>query len=162
MAVDSTAGIPPADRVTPAADAAASSQPAAEIPQVAAAPAVATEGQNSLSPGLVAFDTGTMTVSRRAVVAPVPVRHFNTARRNVTVAWRVLDGTAVAGRDYGGPQSGVARFSEGHTFRMIFVPILGKTAATGNRSFTVELTDVSPGADLGLTHRIDVTIQDDA
>jgi hypothetical protein len=68
----------------------------------------------------------------------------------------------VAGRDYGGPQSGVARFSEGHTFRMIYVPILGNAATAGDRSFTVELTDVSPGARLGTTHRIVVTILGDA
>jgi hypothetical protein len=72
-----------------------------------------------------------------------------------------LDGTAVAGRDYGGPQSGVARFSEGHTFRIIYVPILGNAGATGERSFSVELTDISPGASLGMTHRIVVTILDD-
>jgi len=83
------------------------------------------------------------------------------ARRSVTVAWRVLDGTAIAGRDYGGPQSGVAQFVEGHTFRIIYVPILGNTAPVGDRSFAVELTDASPGASLGMFSRIVVTILDD-
>jgi serine/threonine protein kinase len=133
----------------------------ATISQPAAPPAVLVPAQEPVPPGLVTFDSGSMAVSRRAVVAPVPLRRFNKAERSVTVAWRVLDGTAVAGRDYGGPQSGVARFSEGHTFRIIYVPILGNAGATGERSFSVELTDISPGASLGMTHRIVVTILDD-
>jgi hypothetical protein len=158
----STTGPPSANEVTPTVDAGAMTRLAPVTPQVAIAPVAATRSQIPLASGLVAFDSGTMAVSRRAVVAPVPVRHFSTVRRSVIVAWRVADGSAVAGRDYGGPQSGVARFSEGHTFRMIYVPILGNAAATGDRSFTVELTDVSPGASLGTTHRIVVTILGDA
>ncbi len=131
-------------------------------PQVAAPSTVPAPAREPLPPGLIAFDAGSMVVSRRSVVAPVPLRHFSRAARSVTVAWRVLDGTAVAGRDYGGPESGVARFSEGHTFRMIYVPILRNAGATGDRSFTVELTDASPGASIGMTRRIVVTIQDDA
>lgn len=137
-------------------------QVAPVTPREVSTPTVETGAQGSPAPGLVAFDAATMTVSGRAVVAPVPVRHFSTSRRSVTVAWRVLPGTALAGRDFGGPQSGVARFSEGHTFRMIFVPLLGDANATSHRSFTVELTDVSPGASLGTTSRIVVTILDDA
>ncbi len=130
-------------------------------PKAVVAPAVLHPSQQPQAPGLVAFDAASMTVSKRAVVAPVPVRHFNTSKRSVTVAWRVLDGTAVSGRDYGGPQSGVAKFAEGHTFRMIYVPILGNADAMGDRSFTVELTDDTLGASLGLTRRIVVTILDD-
>ena len=78
------------------------------------------------------------------------------------VAWRVVAGTALAGRDYGGPESGVGHFSEGHTFRMIFVPLLRDANATDNRSFTVELTGVSSGARLGVKNRIVVTILGDA
>jgi hypothetical protein len=45
---------------------------------------------------------------------------------------------------------------------MIYVPILAGVDTMGDRSFTVELTDASPGASLGMTQRIVVTIQDDA
>jgi hypothetical protein len=162
MTSGSVAGIPPAGVDIPTTDAAALALPAPAIPKVDAVQTGATEAQYPVAPGLVAFDSATMAVSRRAVVAPVPVRHFSSVRRGVTVGWRVLDGTAVAGRDYGGATSGVAQFREGHTFRMIFVPILGNSKATGDRSFTVELTDVSPDASLGTTHRIVVTILDDA
>ncbi|MGH8198468.1 MAG: protein kinase domain-containing protein [Steroidobacteraceae bacterium] len=112
-------------------------------------------------PGLVAFDASSMVVSSRAVVAAIPVRHFTRERRSVAVRWRAIDGSAVAGRDYGGPQSGVANFTDGHTFRIIYVPITVAPQAAGDRAFTIELTDASPGASLGIMSRIVVTIQDD-
>jgi hypothetical protein len=43
-------------------------------------------------PGLVAFESAMMSVSSRAIVAAVPVRHFANSRRQVDVGWRVLDG----------------------------------------------------------------------
>ncbi|MGH8130792.1 MAG: Calx-beta domain-containing protein, partial [Steroidobacteraceae bacterium] len=115
-----------------------------------------------LRPGLVVFDTASMVVSERAVVAAIPVRHFNRAGRGVEVGWRAIDGTAVAGRDYGGPQTGLAKFAEGHTFRIIYVPIVSDVRAAGDRSFTVELTGTSDGASLGVTRSVVVTILDDA
>ncbi len=112
-------------------------------------------------PGFVSFDSGSMVVSGHAVVAAIPVRHFARARRSVEIGWRVVDGSAIAGRDYGGPKSGVAKFTEGHTFRIIFVPILSTVRATADRTFTVELTDASRGAGIGPAQRIRVTIQGD-
>lgn len=147
---------------TPVEDAAELARLAPPLSQVAQVLVPAPEVQHLPAPGLIAFDSATMVVSSRAVVAPVPLRHSGTARRSVTVAWRVLDGTAIAGRDYGGAQSGVAHFAEGHTYRMIYVPIVGNRRDAGDRTFTVELTDVSPGVRLGMTSRIVVQIQDDA
>ncbi len=112
--------------------------------------------------GLIAFEGASMIVSGRAVVAAIPVRHFSRERRGAKVGWRVTDGSAVAGRDYGGPPSGMAKFAEGHTFRIIYVPIMTGGRVTNDRTFTVELTDASTGAELGLMHRILVTIQGDA
>lgn len=109
-------------------------------------------------PGLVFFDGPKMIVSNRAVVAAIPLRHLNRARRAVNVSWRILDGSARAGRDYAGPASGVEPFIEGNSFRILYVPILPNARATPDRSFTVELTGVSGGADLGPTPRIEITI----
>ena len=97
-------------------------------------------------------------MSNQAVVAAIPLRHLNHARRPVNVRWRAIDGTAVSGRDYAGPQSGVEPFIEGNSFRILYVPILPNAGATRDRSFTVELTGVSEGAELGPTPRIEVTI----
>jgi hypothetical protein len=102
-----------------------------------------------------------MIVSGRAIVAAIPVRHLTPTRRGVEVGWSVIDGSAIAGRDYAGSQAGVAKFAEGHTFRIIYVPIITKARATSDRTFTVELSGASTGASLG-TARILVTILGDA
>jgi hypothetical protein len=109
-------------------------------------------------PSLVSFDAAAMTVSGRAVVAAIPLRHLSRVRRAVDVHWRLLDGSARAGQDYGGPTTGVESFIEGHSFRILYVPILAATPPTRDRSFAVELTEVSGGASLGPTERIEVTI----
>jgi serine/threonine protein kinase len=137
--------------------------PAAPLAQAAAQPPLAAFAQSAgAGAGLVSFDSSTMVVSNRALVAAIPLRHFNLSRQSVTVTWRAIDGTARAGRDYGGPQSGSEWFAEGHTFRILYVPILVDLRARGDRTFTVELTGASTGVDLGSLRRIDVTILDDA
>ena len=103
-----------------------------------------------------------MIVSKRAVVAAIPLRHLNRARLDVEVSWRVIDGTARAGRDYGGPTTGVETFVEGNTFRILYVPIVTNARATEDRTFTVELTGTSAGATVGTMRRIEVTILGDA
>jgi Protein kinase domain len=139
------------------------------VPEAFAAPAfeVVTpppETQTVAMPpaGFVAFEYEQMSVSSKALVAAIPVRHFTDGPRVVEVGWRVLEGSAVAGRDIGGPQSGVARFTEGHTFRVIYVPITIDTSTVGERTFAVELTDASADAALGAMRRVIVTIVDDA
>ena len=138
---------------------------AAEVPAVGSpAEALATlatpeETIPAVGPsGLVFFDGPRMIVSNTAVVAAIPLRHLNHARRAVNVSWQILEGTARAGRDYAGPASGVEPFIEGNSFRILYVPILPNARATTDRSFTVELTGVSDGADLGPTPRIEITI----
>jgi hypothetical protein len=126
-------------------------QPLVELP-------VAAESR----PGFVAFESDALAVSSRAVVAAIPVRHFTDGPRSVEVGWRVLEGSARAGRDFEGPLSGVARFAEGHTFRVIYVPITIHPGTIGERTFAVELTQASGGAGLGAMRRVLVTILDDA
>ena len=133
----------------PAANAKSSST-AAEVPEqlpVASGPS-----------GLVFFDEPRMVVSNQAVVAAIPLRHLNRARRPVNVHWRTIDGSAVSGRDYAGPSSGVEPFIEGNSFRILYVPILPSAGPTPERSFAVELTGVSDGVELAPTARIEVTI----
>ena len=135
----------------------------AEVSAVAtSAEALAATGQESIPasgpPGIVFFDGPRMIVSNRAVVAAIPLRHLNHARRAVNVSWRILDGSARAGRDYAGPTSGVEPFIEGNSFRILYVPVLPNTGPTPDRSFTVELTGASDGVDVGPSPRIEVTI----
>jgi serine/threonine protein kinase len=150
---------PPAQALAPSplpATRTAAANAASNAPAATEAP-----GQSPVArgpPGLVFFDGPRMVVSNQAVVAAIPLRHLNHARRPVNVRWRVIDGTAVSGRDYAGPQAGVEPFIEGNSFRILYVPILPNAGATRDRSFTVELTGVSEGAELGPTPRIEVTI----
>lgn len=127
------------------------------LPQTAASPDVAPV-HAGLPPGLVSFDSSRMVVSKRALVAAIPLRHLNRARREVEVSWRVVEGTARAGLDYGGPTTGVETFVEGNTFRILYVPIVANSRTTENRTFTVELTGTSAGATVGTMRRIEVTI----
>jgi serine/threonine protein kinase len=150
---------PPA-QVLPPSPLPATRPPAANAASNAPAAIEASEQSPVASgpPGLVFFDGPRMVVSNQAVVAAIPLRHLNHARRPVSVRWRAIDGTAVSGRDYAGPRSGVEPFIEGNTFRILYVPILPNAGATRDRSFAVELTGVSEGAELGPTPRIEVTI----
>lgn len=109
-------------------------------------------------PGLVFFDSPRMIVSRHAVVAAIPMRNLGKARRSVTVNWRILEGGARLDRDFGGPVSGAESFVEGNSFRILYVPILQDPGATQDRRFTVEMTAVSAGTELGPTPRVEVTI----
>jgi len=149
---------------------------AASVPVAAAAaepaedkPAAEVSAPEDVAPALpgptgqVAFDQPAMTVSNRAVVAAIPLRHvtFGGPGRDARVNWRIIEGSARSGRDFGGAESGVETFPAGNTFRMLYVPVLANPDATRDRTFVVELTDASPGIQLGRTSRVAVTILGD-
>ena len=113
-------------------------------------------------PGMVFFDAAGMVVSKRAVVAAIPMRHLSRVKRAVTVNWRLIEGSARPGRDYGGPESGVESFVEGNSFRILYVPILANPGGARDRQFTVEMTATSPGTELGPTPRVVVTVLGDS
>ncbi len=113
--------------------------------------------------GQVSFELAAMAVSNRAVVAAIPLRHasFGDEPRDARVNWRIIEGSARPGQDFGGPESGVESFVSGNTFRILYVPIVANPPATRDRTFVVELTAASPGVELGPTPRIAVTILGD-
>lgn len=112
-------------------------------------------------PGRVSLDAPELTVSRRAVAAAIPVRRLGDARHRISVAWRATDGTAVAGRDYGGPPAGTARLAEGQAVSIIYVPILTAADSTGDRTFTIALTGEARRANGAAIQVVTVTILDD-
>lgn len=128
------------------------SAPAAKLPT--AVPARASAAR-------ISFRGETMTVSRRAVTAAIPVQRSAAVRQRVTAAWKVTDGTAAAGRDYGGPRTGVARFAEGQTVSIIYVPILAGADAAIDRTFSIDLTPAATGATPAPPHRMVITILGD-
>jgi hypothetical protein len=115
----------------------------------------------SASRGLVTFDLPTMRVSNLAVVAAIPLRHLSKTPRDVRVRWRIIGGSARPGQDYGGPESGVESFVAGNNFRILYVPIIGNTATTQDRTFVVELTGATPNVEVGGAPRVAVTILGD-
>lgn len=141
---------------TPAAVRPATAGPSGATPIV-----VAPSARSPTPPAHVSFDAAAMVVSRRAVAAAIPVRRLDQPDRRVSVTWRTMDGTALAGRDYGGPQTGLASFAEGKMVHIVYVPIVNEAETAGDRTFTVELTAASPRANLGSIRRLNVTIQDD-
>ncbi len=121
-------------------------------PQAAAPPPIT---------GVVTFDQPAMLVSNRAVVAAIPLRHISSAPRDAGVQWRIIEGSARPGRDYGGPESGVESFTAGNSFRILYVPIVANPASTRDRTFVVELTGATPGVEIGDKPRVAVTILGD-
>ena len=92
-------------------------------------------GPRSL-PGLSIADAGTVTEGEKA---EFQVTLSRASGRTVTVAYRTLDGTAVAGSDYRST-AGTLRFAPGETRQTISVPVLDDATAEADERFTVELS----------------------
>jgi len=140
---------------------------AAAVPLAAAAdaladPVIEVSSNTVTSPAPVArvsFDVDSLAVSNGAIAAAIPIRRAGQLTRRASVAWRLIDGSAVLGRDFAGPRSGVARFPEGLQVRVVYVPIMAGTSIAVDRVFRIELTEPSQGLGVGALRRIDVTIQ---
>jgi hypothetical protein len=144
-------------RKVDAADSAAG-VPAAAPAVVVAAPPVITRPVPTTH---VAFESASIEVSRRAVAVAIPVRRTDGSVRQLRAGWRATNGTALAGRDYRGPSSGITRFAEGQAVSIIYVPIVADADAVGERSFTIDLTGAIAQPDAATQRRIIVTILDD-
>lgn len=105
----------------------------------------------------VSFETSAMTVTKHAVSAAIILKRVNGHSGRLRVAWRVKAGSAAAGRDFGGPLSGVAEFADLQQMRTLFVPLINNPERSGDRTFAVELTNVSKDAQI---RRVTVTIRD--
>ncbi|HEX6834896.1 MAG TPA: Calx-beta domain-containing protein [Rudaea sp.] len=77
-----------------------------------------------------------------------------------TVAYATSDATASAGSDYTAT-SGTATFAAGATTATFTIPILDDSAVEGDETFSIALSDPSPGAVLGAIANATVTIVDD-
>jgi serine/threonine protein kinase len=164
--------VPPAVPLARSTEASMPPEPApAPLPQ-SGAPAAQSQVNEESSPvepqtrpfastSLVTFDLPSMMVSNRAVVAAIPLRHLSATPRDVRVNWRIIEGSARPGRDYGGPESGVESFVAGNNFRILYVPIVANPASPRDRTFVVELTGATPGAEVGGAPRVAVTILGD-
>lgn len=148
--------LPPVPEAVPSA--ARTPEPGAPQAEPPAKPALAAPPRMT---GVVTFDQSSMVVSNRAVVAAIPLRHLSSEPREAGVQWRIIEGSARPGRDYGGPESGIESFAAGNNFRILYVPILSNPATMRDRTFVVELTGGTPGVEIGDAPRVAVTILGD-
>ncbi|MFA6523124.1 MAG: Calx-beta domain-containing protein [Candidatus Peribacteraceae bacterium] len=80
------------------------------------------------------------------------------SRGDVTVQYDVSGGTAVAGTDYT-PISGTLTFEAGDTAKNISVSVIRNTAATGNRTMNLTLSNPTGGAVLSDPFAAVITLQ---
>lgn len=126
-----------------------------------ATPATVATSQRHVRAGRLSFESATMVVSHKAVAAAIPVRRLDQPGQPLRADWRVTDGTAIAGRDFGSVRAGVVRFAEGQAVSIIYVPLVAGTgrAPADDRSFTIDLTGAAIRGNPAGVHRVVVTIQ---
>jgi len=108
----------------------------------------------------VAFAGGRLVVSRLAVSAAIPVRRNGEPTGRLEVAWRIAEGSALAGRDFSGPTSGVVVLAEGQHISTLFVPLVAATRSTGDATFTVLLEQVRGPARIAGAATTEVVLRD--
>ncbi|MGH8249457.1 MAG: protein kinase domain-containing protein [Steroidobacteraceae bacterium] len=107
----------------------------------------------------LSFSTSRMAVSSAANLAALPVRRSGPAAGITQLAWRIHERTAVAGRHFSGPLSGVVPFTEGQLASTIFIPIVPGQAESGEREFAVTIERVAGQARIGDVDRITVQLR---
>ncbi len=131
----------------------------AETPQSATA-VIGQHTQSTAAPtSTISFDTGSMAVTENAVAAAIILKRVGGGPGPVQVRWSIREGSAEAGRDFGGPTSGIAEFADFQQVRALFVPLINAAARSGDRIFSVELTNTRDVA-IAPVRNIRVTILD--
>jgi hypothetical protein len=104
------------------------------------------DGGNRNSPGTLKFAERSFQVIEGAGVARVSVERSGGERGAVSVRYQTSDGSARAGEDYTAA-SGILSWANGEGGRKTFeVPVAGDTAAEGNETVMLALSDPTGGA----------------
>lgn len=106
----------------------------------------------------VSVDSGSLVVQESAHAAVVLLRREGDLTSSTQITWRVTDGSAHLGLDFGGGASGTVRFLPGQATRALYVPMVDDPHAEGDESFTLQLS--ARTADLA-SNSVPVTIVDD-
>ena len=111
--------------------------------------------------GTIALEMDSYDVQEGAGAATLRVGRMGNTTGQVSVSYRTVDGTAVAGIDYTAA-SGVLTWATGAGgYKTLTVPILANDVVDPERDFTVELFGVGGGAVLGSLDSAEVSIADD-
>jgi poly(3-hydroxybutyrate) depolymerase len=107
----------------------------------------------------IQFGGATLSVPENWGEAIVPVLRLGDVIEPASVDYATTPGTAMAGVDFIAA-SGVLHFKTGETSGLIRVPIVNDAFAEGAKTFTLALSNPSPGAVLGATTNLRITIAD--
>jgi hypothetical protein len=110
--------------------------------------------------GTVKLSAAAYTVTESARTASIVIQRVDGKASNVVVEFVTIGGTALEGRDYSATNSSVT-FSATDVSKTVLVPILENSLVDGARSFTFQLTGISPaGGVIGAPASATVTIGD--
>ncbi|HEY1013113.1 MAG TPA: Calx-beta domain-containing protein, partial [Herpetosiphonaceae bacterium] len=112
----------------------------------------------TLNPRVLNMGASSATVGEAAGTATLTVTLSAASAAPVSVSVRTSDGTATAGSDYTAVSTTLT-FAPGQTSRTVTVPIINDTAAEGNETFNVTLSNPTGGATVGASASV-VTIVD--
>ncbi|XP_071815402.1 sodium/calcium exchanger 2-like isoform X3 [Apostichopus japonicus] len=115
---------------------------------------------NDDDPGKLEFAKNTYLVKESIGSVIITVNRVDGSDGKVEVKWTTKDIEAVNGSDYIGGE-GILIFEHGEREKNIEIPIIDDQEYEKDESFEIELSDPSPGADLGRLKKTVVTIIND-
>lgn len=110
-------------------------------------------------PVRVEVESAALTIAESSPAAVVMLRRIGDPAPPLSVTWRLVDGSALAGEDYVASKSGTARFRSGQMERTIFVPLIDDATPESAESFTLQLS--SRAVKIGGESSVVITIRDD-
>lgn len=119
--------------------------------------AAAAQARSAAPVQQVSFDVPSLAVSTRAAAAVLTLKRINGRAGRLRVSWRINSDSAVLGRDFSGPTSGVVELANWQTVQTLYVPL---AHSSGAKKFTVAITGVSGGAKVAPNESVIVTLRD--
>ncbi|MBU6400518.1 MAG: hypothetical protein KGS61_09385 [Verrucomicrobia bacterium] len=117
-------------------------------------------GDELLTVGVAQFDSAVYPVSETNGLAVITVQRTGNMATAFSVDYATSDGTARSGVKYIS-QSGTLAFAPGQTGQTFTIPIINETAAEGNETVNLTLSNPSPGGILGVRNTAVLVIIDD-
>jgi glucose/arabinose dehydrogenase len=110
--------------------------------------------------GVVSLQQNSWTANETSGQATVVVRRTNGSDGTITIDYRTVNGTAIAGQDYQS-RSGTLTFAPGQTQKSLAIKLLNDTILEGKESFSFTIDNVQGGASLLAPRTAVITIVDD-
>jgi glucose/arabinose dehydrogenase len=112
------------------------------------------------NPGVIRLDQSAISVNETAGTVTLTVLRTQASDGVVSVDYRTIADTAIAGTDYQSRQ-GTLIFERGQTSATVVVPIQDDSLVEGNETFAFTIDNVTGGASLSVPRTAIVTIVDD-